>query len=116
MIMSDDFVGLAEANALGRGGAELDSSAGQLFGNLQGLVSELEADSQAMQGSSLQAFARVKQELFARFQELVAFCRTNGMNLNAAQTQVDATDLAGSDQFAAVGSLVDGITSRMSRG
>ncbi len=114
--MSDDFVGLAEANALGRGGIELDSSAAQLFGSLQGLVSELESDCQAMQGSSLQAFARVKQELFARFQELVSFCRANGMNLTAAQTQVDATDLAGSDQFSAVGSVVDGITSRMSRG
>lgn len=114
--MSDDFVGLAQANALGKGGTELDSSAAQLFGNLQGLVSELEADSQAMQGGSLQAFAHVKQELFARFQELVAFCRANGMNLQSAQTQVDATDQSGSDQFAAVGSTVDAITSRMSVG
>ncbi|CAN5327415.1 hypothetical protein BH24ACT9_BH24ACT9_12340 [soil metagenome] len=112
--MSDDFVGLTEANALGKGGTELDSSAAQLFGNLQGLVGELEADSQAMRGGSLQAFAHVKQELFARFQELVAFCRANGMNLNAAQTQIDATDLAGSEQFSAVGAAVDGITSRMS--
>jgi len=116
MHMSDDFVGLAQANALGRGGTELDSSAEQLFGNLQGLVSELESDGQAMRGRSLQAFAHVKQELFARFQELVAFCRTNGVNLNAAQTQIDATDLAGSEQFSSVGGALDGITSRMSRG
>jgi len=114
--MSDDFVGLAQANALGRGGTELDSSSDQLFGNLQGLVSELEADHRAMKGGSLQAFAQVKQELFARFQELVAFCRANGMNLTAAQAQVTATDQAGSDQFSAVGAAVDGITSRMSRG
>lgn len=114
--MSDDFVGLAEANALGKGGTELDSSAAQLFSNLQGLVGELESDGQAMRGGSLQAFGHVKQELFARFQELVAFCRANGMNLNAAQTQVNATDQAGSDEFSAVASEVDAITSRMSVG
>lgn len=114
--MSEDFVGLTQGNALGKGGTELDSSAAQLFQNLKGLVAELEGDQQAMRGISLRAFARVKEELFARFQELVAFCRTNGMNLSAAQTQVDATDQAGSDQFSAVGSEVDAITSRMSVG
>lgn len=114
--MSEDFVGLTEGNALGKGGTELDSSAAELFQNLRGLVSELEADHQAMRGGSLQAFARVKQELFARFQELVAHCRANGVNLNAAQTQVDATDQFGSDQFSAVASQVDSITSRMSVG
>lgn len=114
--MSDDFVGLAQGNALGKGGTELDSSAEQLFVSLQGLVSELESDGQALQGGSLQAFSRVKQELFARFQELVGFCRANSMNLSTAQTQVDATDSAGSERFSAVASAVDGISSRMSRG
>lgn len=112
--MSEDFVGLAQANALGHGGTELDSNAAQLFQNLQTLVSELESDHQAMRGRSLQAFAHVKSELFARFQELVAFCRANGMNLNAAQGQVDATDQSGQDQFAAVAAQFDGISSRMS--
>jgi len=114
--MSDDFVGLAQGNALGKGGTELDSSSTQLFSELRGLVGELEADNQAMKGASLQAFTRVKQELFARFQELVSFCRANGMNLSDAQVQVDSTDQAGSEQFASVGSTIDGITSRMSRG
>ncbi|MDQ3505892.1 MAG: hypothetical protein M3446_09380 [Actinomycetota bacterium] len=114
--MTTDFVGLAQGDALGRGGTELDSGATQLFNNLANLIGELEADAQAMRGKSLQAFARVKEELFARFQELVVFCRANGMNLNQAQTQVDATDLAGSDQFSSVASEVDGIASRMSRG
>lgn len=114
--MSNDFVGLAQADALGKGGTELDSSAAQLFGNLQALVRELESDHEAIRGGSLQAFARVKSELFARFHELVTFCRANGMNLSTAQAQVTSTDQTGAEQFSAVGSTVDGITSRMSAG
>lgn len=112
--MSEDFIGLSQANALGKGGTELDSSATQLFHNLQGLVSELESDHQAMQGGSLQAFARVKSELFDRFHELVAFCRANGLHLTDAQTRVDATDQAGADQYSALGSVMGAISSRMS--
>lgn len=107
--MSEDFIGLAQGNALGRGGTELDSSAAQLFQSLKGLISELESDHQAMRGGSLQAFARVKSELFERFQELVTFCRANGLHLTDAQTQVDATDQSGYDRFSSVASTIGSI-------
>ena len=112
--MSEDFIGLTQADALGKGSTELDSSAARLFHNLQALISELESDHQAIRGGSLQAFARVKSELFERFQALVAFCRANGMHLSEAQAQVDATDRAGADEFSAAGSAMAAITSRMS--
>ncbi|MDQ3733491.1 MAG: hypothetical protein M3400_05735 [Actinomycetota bacterium] len=112
--MSEDFVGLAQADALGRGSTELDSSAARLFQNLQALISELESDQQAIRGGALQAFARVKSELFERFHELVAFCRANGMRLSDAQIHVDATDQAGSDEFSAARTAIAGIASRMS--
>ncbi len=112
--MSEDFVGLAQADALGRGSTELDGSAARLFQNLQALISELESDQQAIRGGALQAFARVKSELFDRFHALVEFCRTNGMHLSEAQAQVDATDLSSAQEFSAVGSAVTGIAARMS--
>lgn len=112
--MSEDFIGLSQANALGQGGTALDSNAAQLFQHLQALVGELEADAQAMRGGALQAFARVKGELFDRFHELVDFCRANGLHLTDAQTQVDATDQAGADQFSALGSAMGALSSRMS--
>lgn len=107
--MSEDFIGLFQANALGMGGAELDSNSAQLFQNLRGLVGELEADRQAIRGDSLQAFGSVKAELFERFQELVSFCQANGMDLCTAQAQVDATDQAGAEHFAALRNEFDGI-------
>lgn len=112
--MSEDFIGLTQADALGRASTELDSSAARMFHDLQALITELESDQRAIRGFSLHAFARVKSELFDRFHELVAFCRANGMHLSEAQSQVDTTDRAGSEQFSSVGSAMAGISSRMS--
>lgn len=112
--MSEGFVGLAQGRALGTGGAELDGSSEHLRHDLQSLIGELESDHQAMQGGSLQAFGRAKAELFTRFEELVSFCRSNGMNLSTAQVQVDATDQAGTEQFSAVRAEIGSISSRMS--
>lgn len=112
--MSENFIGLSQGNALGTGGTELDGASAQLRHDLHGLIGELESDHRAMQGGSLLAFAKAKHELFTRFEELVSFCRANGMNLTAAQTQVAATDEAGVDHFAAAHAEIGGISSRMS--
>jgi uncharacterized protein YukE len=105
-----NFVGLTEYNTLGRGGTNLGQEAGNLRGQLQNLVSELESSRDAMQGNQAGAFDRAKQELFIRFDELTAWCNQHGIKLADSQQVVNQTDTSNEDAFAGAGGQIGGLS------
>lgn len=105
-----NFVGLTEYNALGKGGQNLGQEAGNLRGQLQNLVSELASSRDAMQGNQAGAFDRAKNELFARFDELTAWCNQHGIKLGDSQVVVNQTDASNEDAFGGAGSQIGGLS------
>lgn len=105
-----NFIGLADYNALGRGGGNLGQEAGNLRSQLQSLVSELEQSRDAMEGNQAGAFDRAKNELFNRFDELTAWCNRHGVKLGDSQVVVNQTDDSNEGAFSGAGNQIGGLS------
>lgn len=102
------FVGLTHYNALGQGGTNLQEEAENLRGQVLNLIADLEKDKDAVQGGTLAAFQAAKGQLLDRFDELIAFCRSHGIDLSDAQHQVVLTDTGGADEMTAAATSLAG--------
>jgi uncharacterized protein YukE len=111
----NNFVGLTNANAMGQGGQNLGTEAQGLRAQLQNLISDMSKDKDAIQGSALAAFQQARVELETRFDELVRWCNSNGIDLGEAQGQLNTTDQSSHDDFRSAGSQLAGIAAKMNR-
>ncbi|WP_199042891.1 hypothetical protein [Glycomyces salinus] len=62
--------GLTTANALATSANEHEISVEELFGQLRGLIQEMEADAEAMGGEALSKFRLAKNEFVTAYNEL----------------------------------------------
>lgn len=113
--MSDNFVGLTNANALAQGGQNLGTEAQHLQSQLQSLIADMARDKDAMQGSALGQFQVAKNELERNFSELLRWCSANGVKLGEAQTQVNTTDSTSADGFSSAASAGAGLSAPINR-
>lgn len=105
-----NHVGLTEADALGKGGEELGVSSEGLYQRLNNLIQDMERDGESLQGNALHKFREARNELTQRFDELMSWCRNNGIKLNEGQREVSTVDQESGDQFASAGKEAGGLS------
>lgn len=105
-----NYAGLTEADALGKGGEDLGVSSEGLYQRLNSLIQDMERDGDSLQGNALAKFRDARNELTTRFDELMTWCRNNGIKLNEGQREFTSVDSDSGDEFAAAGRQAGGLS------
>ncbi|TQN30770.1 hypothetical protein FHX37_0654 [Haloactinospora alba] len=104
-----EHAGLTQSDALSKGGEGLGVETEGLYAQLNSLIQDMDKDASSLQGNALQRFREARNELTARFDELMTWCSNNGIKLNEGQKQFNWVDSESSDDFGGAGKEAGGL-------
>ncbi|MFB4319828.1 hypothetical protein [Actinomadura sp. 21ATH] len=97
--MSNEFVGLTQGDALGRGGERLGGESQNLLAQAQSLRADMERAGDAIQGAGLSSLNGALRALMDHCEGLIRWCDDNGIKLTDAHTAVGSTVQRTVDDF-----------------
>lgn len=107
--MSNEYIGLAQGDALGRGGERLGGESQNLLAQARSLRADMERAGDAVQGAGLSSLNGALRALMDHCEGLIRWCDDNGVKLTEAHGAVGATVRQTADDFDAAAAGLNSI-------